>query len=146
MATFTQIILPVLSGVLLAVVTGLMAFFRRQAKEYKTMLAEQKESHMRKLVQEEVQPIIDEIHLLQGRLKACEDQETDHIDIILGSYKFRLIYLCRSYIRQGYMTQDQYDQLSEFYRVYHELGGNGQAQEYYERAMQLEIRQIPQEE
>lgn len=31
----------------------------------------------------------------------------------------------------------QYEQLSEFYRVYEGLGGNGQAKEYYERAIKL---------
>ena len=38
------------------------------------------------------------------------------------------------------MTQDQYDQLTEFYKLYHSLGGNGQAKEYYEKTMELEIR------
>ena len=38
------------------------------------------------------------------------------------------------------MTQKQYDQLVEFYKLYVGLGGNGQAKEYYEKAMVLEIR------
>ena len=38
------------------------------------------------------------------------------------------------------MTQDQYDQLSGFYRIYSGLGGNGQAKEYYELALELSIR------
>lgn len=42
------------------------------------------------------------------------------------------------------MTQDQFEQLTEFYRVYTGLGGNGQAKEYYEKVMQLPI--ITQEE
>jgi hypothetical protein len=38
------------------------------------------------------------------------------------------------------MTQEQYDQLSEFYRIYSGLGGNGQAKEYYELALELPIK------
>ena len=38
------------------------------------------------------------------------------------------------------MTQEQYDQLSEFYKLYTALGGNGQAKEYYEKAIKLEIK------
>ena len=62
------------------------------------------------------------------------------MDLIISSYKFRLVQLCREFIKQGYMTQCQYDQLVEFYRLYEGLGGNGQAKEYYDRAMQLEVK------
>jgi hypothetical protein len=40
------------------------------------------------------------------------------------------------------MTQDQYDQLTEFYKLYEGLGGNGQAKEYYEKTVKLEIREV----
>ena len=48
--------------------------------------------------------------------------------------------MCRLYLKQGFITQDQYDQLTEFYKLYVALGGNGQAKQYYERTIQLEIR------
>lgn len=38
------------------------------------------------------------------------------------------------------MTQEQYDQLSEFYRIYSGLGGNGQAKEYHELVLELPIK------
>lgn len=38
------------------------------------------------------------------------------------------------------VEQEQYDQLSEFYRIYSGLGGNGQAKEYYELALELPIK------
>ena len=38
------------------------------------------------------------------------------------------------------MTQDEYDQLTEFFKLYSSLGGNGQAREYYEKTVKLEIR------
>lgn len=65
------------------------------------------------------------------------DTEQRHLNIIIASYRYRLIALCKEFINQGYITTDQYEQLSEFYKVYHDLGGNGQAEEYYHRAMSL---------
>ena len=44
------------------------------------------------------------------------------------------------------MTQAQYDQLNEFFKVYHGLGGNGQAEEYYDKAKALPIREHESEE
>lgn len=38
------------------------------------------------------------------------------------------------------MTQEQYDQLSEFYRIYSGLGGNDQAKGYYKLALELPIK------
>jgi hypothetical protein len=39
------------------------------------------------------------------------------------------------------MTQNQYDQLTEFYKLYTSLGGNGQAKEYYETTMKLPVHE-----
>ena len=60
--------------------------------------------------------------------------------LIISYYRYRLIALCKLYLRQGYMTESQYDQLTEFYKLYHGLGGNGQAKEYYEKAIELPIK------
>ena len=65
------------------------------------------------------------------------DTEKRHLNIIIASYRYRLIALCKEFINKGYITTDEYEQLSEFYKVYHDLGGNGQAEEYYRRAMSL---------
>ena len=63
------------------------------------------------------------------------------MNLIIDSYKFRLVQLCKLYLKQGYMTQPQYDQLSEFFKLYSNLGGNGQAKEYYEKTMKLQIKE-----
>ena len=38
------------------------------------------------------------------------------------------------------MTLDQYEQLSELYHLYRELGGNGQAETYYNKTCELPTR------
>ena len=64
------------------------------------------------------------------------------MDLILSSYRFRLTQLCKAYIQQGFMTNAEYEQLVEFYKVYAGLGGNGQAKTYYERAVQLPVHDV----
>jgi hypothetical protein len=59
--------------------------------------------------------------------------------LIINSYKFRLIQLCKTHLRDGYITESDFEQITEMYKLYHGLGGNGQAQEYYEKVIKLEI-------
>ena len=74
--------------------------------------------------------------------KLAEEKKVSerYIEIILASYRFRLIQLCQSFLKQGYMTSGQYEQLVEFFKVYAGLGGNGQAKEYYERTLKLPLK------
>ena len=55
-------------------------------------------------------------------------------------YKFQLINACKTYIAQGWMTQYQFDRLSDLHHIYNKLGGNAQGDSYYERAVRLPIR------
>lgn len=140
-----SVAVAVISAIAVAIVTGLMTHFKKQANTYKTMMENAKTENLRNTIQEELEPIIEEINRLNERISNCESCEGAHLNTILTSYKFRLVYLCKTYLRQGYMTEDQYDQLSEFYKVYHDLGGNGQAQEYYERAKKLQVKRNEEE-
>lgn len=139
MDIFLQIVLPIITSLLLGLVTGLLAHFKKQAKQYKDLLEEQKEENWHKMIQGELEPLVKETASLQAQINALRKEEKEQIDIILGSYKFRLIYLCKAYLRQGYLTEDQLEQISEFYKTYHGLGGNGQAQEFYEKVLTLPV-------
>jgi hypothetical protein len=121
----TTIVASVLSTLIVSGLSGLLLYFKGQAKTYKKLLEQQKSDSLRNTVREELEPIIEEIHRLQKRIENHELRESQDVDIILNSWKFRLIQLCSTYIRQGSMTQAQYDQVSEFYKAYHDLGGNG---------------------
>lgn len=70
----------------------------------------------------------------------------DNLDLIISSYKYRLVELCKGLEKQGFMYQYQYDHLNEFYHLYRKLGGNGQAQDYYERVCkELETKANPED-
>ena len=56
---------------------------------------------------------------------------------IVESYKFRFIQLCQTHLQDGYITNSEWAQITAFYDVYHGLGGNGQAEDYYEQVKKL---------
>ena len=76
---------------------------------------------------------------LRNYVREVDKDEKHKIKLIIQSYRYRLSQLCRIYLRQGYMTFDQYDQLNEFYHLYTGLGGNGEAKALYEKVVALEI-------
>lgn len=127
------------------IAAGALAFCKylwEQGKNYKKLLKAQEKEQLDHEIDKRIDDVKAEIEELRIYIRNVGQTEKCHMDLIVSSYKFRLVQLCREFIKQGYMTQAQYDQLVEFYRLYEGLGGNGQAKEYYERAMQLEVKKI----
>ena len=127
--------------VLLAVVilgaTGICKYFYNKAKEIQKLYDVEEQKAVDKNIDKKLQPIYEELEELRIALRKDRELEESHMKIILSSYRYRLMSLCKQYIKQGYITPEQYDQLTEFYKVYHELGGNGQAKEFYDKALSL---------
>lgn len=74
-----------------------------------------------------------------AKLKELTAEYEDKLKRILESYKFRFIQLCKTHIKDGWITDTAWEQIVTFYDLYHGLGGNGQAEEYYNKVKQLEI-------
>lgn len=141
MLTFiTEHLVEIFFGLVSAGALAFCKYLHSQVKKYKELLAQQKDEQLEKTIDSRIEPIQEEIEELRKYIVETKNIEKTHMGLIISSYKFRLVQLCKAYIKQGYMTQDQYDQLSEFYRVYSGLGGNGQAKEYYDLAQELPIR------
>lgn len=122
---------------------GALAFCRylyKQLKAYKQLLNEKKYEDLDDRIDEKLKPILDDIEEIRVYIRKTESKEKRDLDLIIASYRFRLVQLCKLYMKKGYMTQDEYDQLTEFFKLYSSLGGNGQAREYYEKTVKLEIR------
>lgn len=125
------------------VTAGALAFCRylyKQLKAYKQLLNDKKYEDLDDRIDEKLKPILDDIEEIRGYIRKTESKEQRDLELIIASYRFRLVQLCKLYIKKGYMTQDEYDQLTEFFKLYSSLGGNGQAKEYYEKTVKLEIR------
>ena len=122
---------------------GALAFCRylyKQLKAYKQLLNDKKYEDLDDRIDEKLKPILDDIEEIRGYIRRTESKENRDLELIIASYRFRLVQLCKLYMKKGYMTQDEYDQLTEFFKLYSSLGGNGQAREYYEKTVKLEIR------
>lgn len=131
-------------------------------EHYQELLDHEREEQTKKAVEVQLEPIYKELEEIRKRIFALQDchindvqaikdamddrEEVmrneaeanfkllqDNMELIISSYKYRLVELCRGLQKQGFMYQYQYEHLSEFYNLYKKLGGNGQAQEYYER-------------
>ena len=79
-------------------------------------------------------------HHMYDDLNEIQAKNNENFKLIINSYKFRLIQLCKTHLRDGYITESDFEQITEMYKLYHGLGGNGQAQEYYDKVLELDIK------
>lgn len=75
----------------------------------------------------------------EHKIQNVEKEQADKISKILESYKFRFIQLCKIHLRAGYITNNEWEQIVAFFDLYRSLGGNGQAENYYEKVKALEL-------
>lgn len=132
--------LEIIFGLISAGALAFCKYMYGQLKKYKELLEKEEDTELENEIESHIKPINERIDSLMQQIQNLQENEKNHIDLIIASYRFRLIQLCKDCIKQGHITQEQYDQLTEFYKIYHALGGNGQAQEYYETAIGLDIR------
>jgi hypothetical protein len=107
---------------------GALAFCKylhKKMKEYQMIIEEREQDETEQIVDAHLEPVINDIEELRRYIMNIDTEENRKMGLIISSYRFRLIQLCKIYLRQQYMTQDQYDQLTEFYKLYTGLGGNG---------------------
>lgn len=124
--------------------TGLLAFCKHiysQMNTYRKLAENEKKENLEKTIDEHIEPIEQELNDLRAYVLILEDKEKQRMNLILTSYKFRMVQLCEVYLRKGFLTYSEYEQLNEFYKVYSGLGGNGQGKEYYEKTIKLPIQQ-----
>lgn len=159
------------SEILLSLVTAVTLGYARhintQKKNFEQMLQEDQNRKYRQMILDEIEPIIEELKRLNDKIasntadlkaEVCNanaqiykdldlitKKNDKNLELIVNSYKFRLIQLCKTHLRDGWITQEDFDQVSEMYKLYHGLGGNGQAQDYYDRVMELDIVRNPRE-
>ena len=138
----------ILFGLISAAVIGYAKYRNSQlmkakdiAEQNAAILAEQKiDKKINDSIEVELEPIYQELEDLRKYCRDNENLEKSHMNLIVASYRFRLIQLCKGFLNQGFITTAQMEQLSEFYKLYTGLGGNGQAEVYYNKAMQLPLK------
>lgn len=141
--------LELILGLIAAGITGYFKWqsskLKKKLTDYETMLSERNTAEHMEMVEAKLEPIYEELEELRTYIRETQNIEKAHMALIIASYRFRLIQLCKEFIKQGYMTYAQYEQLTEFYKLYVGLGGNGQAKNFYEKASALPIKEQPDE-
>ena len=134
-----EIFVSVITALILGYFTYQATQYRQKKQRYQELVKEQEIKKAEIIIDTKLEPIYQELEELRTYVRETQNIEKTHMALIVASYRFRLIQLCKQYIHQEYMTTTQYEQLTEFYKLYVGLGGNGQAQSYYERAIALPI-------
>lgn len=132
----TEILLTVVT----AAVMGFCRYLLKELKNYKKLVEEKQDKEVETMIDEKIKPLTKELEELRVQLQETRDIEHSHITLVIAAYRFALIQLCKMYMRQGYMTNIQFEQLTEFYKIYIALGGDTRVQDYFEKACELEIR------
>lgn len=65
---------------------------------------------------------------------------TNETSLLLALAHDKIIYLCKQAIDQGFITQDEYDNILQLYTPYREAGGNHLAKKYFEEVDKLPIK------
>ena len=166
---FTENLWEIFFGLISAGLLAFCKHLWSKNKKLEEMQRADQNRQTREMILDEIEPIIEEISILkkemhqadedlkkemnQFRLDAelthkhmytdlekIQEGNTRNFELIVNSYKYRLIQLCKTHLKDGYISESDFEQITEMYKLYHGLGGNGQAQEYYEKVLKLEIR------
>jgi hypothetical protein len=71
-------------------------------------------------------------------LQKIADKKDSKTKMILGLGHDRIIFLCKAYLKQGWISPDDYENLYEYlYTPYKEMGGNGTAQRLMDQVSKL---------
>lgn len=146
---------------------------QQQKEDYERLLKEEQTRNNRKMILDEIDPLVVELNRIKlhieadekefeqrikdvknrhdsdkgefdGRIRDLAEKHEENLSMIRESYKFRFIQLCKSHLKDGYITDSEFEQIVAFYNLYHSLGGNGQAEDYYKKVKELQV--IPDDE
>ena len=169
MEILTKYAVEIFFGLVSAALLGFCKHLISKNKQLEEMQKADQNRQYRQMIVDEIEPIINELTRLKAEITSvdtnaknalsqfkldCEKEHESMYDdlnkvqakneenfkLIINSYKFRLIQLCKTHLRDGYITESDFEQITEMYKLYHGLGGNGQAQEYYDKVLELDIK------
>lgn len=133
----TEILFGLISTIVLGYAKWKGDKLKKDLDEAKALAKEKEKREIETSIEDHLEPIYQELEDLRKYIRDTKNIEQSHMNLIIASYRFRLVQLCKGFLNQGYITIDQRTQLDEFYKLYTGLGGNGQAKLYYEQCIAL---------
>ena len=98
--------LEIIVGLISASVFGYVHKYLKQQERYRALEEKEKLEKADARIDEKLEPVLNDIEELREYIRVTELKENKDIKLIISSYRFRLIQLCRLYLKQGYLTED----------------------------------------
>ena len=74
-------------------------------------------------------------------IQKISDRKDVKSRVLIGLGHDRIVYLGMQYIKRGWITKDEYENLNDYlYKPYKDMGGNGSAERVMQEVNKLEIR------
>lgn len=153
----TEILFAITSIILGIILKHFTNKISKANEEYRTLVEDKQDEKIQEMIKKALTPIYEKIEVLENNfnkkidpimiqiedlkkeIKDTQTEELKHLATIKEEYRYKLIKLCKDYLTQGSMTNAQMEELTEIYKTYSSLGGNGQAKDYYDKAKALPI-------
>jgi hypothetical protein len=84
-------------------------YFHKQIKSYREIVRQNEEEKLEKKIDSKLDPLWADLEELRQYIITVGDTEKKHMNVIISSYRYRLIQLCKQFINQGYITPAQYE-------------------------------------
>ena len=85
--------------------------------------------------------VVSLVTFLISRADKRSSKRTAESDMLMGLGHDRIVFLGSEYVKRGYITKDEYENLHEYlYKPYLELGGNGTAQKIMNEVEKLDMK------
>ena len=85
--------------------------------------------------------VVSLVTFLISRADKKSTKRTAESDMLMGLGHDRIVFLGSEYVKRGYITKDEYENLHEYlYKPYLELGGNGTAQKIMNEVEKLDMK------
>lgn len=74
-------------------------------------------------------------------IQKISDRKDVKSRVLIGLGHDRIVYLGMQYVKRGWITKDEYENLNDYlYKPYKDMGGNGSAERVMQEVNKLEIR------
>ena len=87
---------------------------KKELEKAKAYTEQQQQNSIEDSIEIHLEPIYQELEDLRKYIRETENIEKSHMSLIIASYRFRLIQLCKGFMKHGYITTSQLEQFTEF--------------------------------
>ena len=113
---------------------------RKEVQKYKELIQQEQLEKFDQRIELKMAPLSTKLDALKTSFEDFDKKYINDRLAVRDGYRFRILFLCDQYITRGNITPKEYQQLSELFKVYEQMHGNGQAKERYEIAIHLPIK------